>query len=131
MRVLYDLFPARVLVIPPGDGEVPYEHPRGNEELTVTSAVPHARRVDAVRVIITDELVLIAGDSASGPVLIFRERYSPENLHLQKLRQKVSRVTTFTGKIILLQKDENCGCGSRLKTWNPYGVVHSSKDPTE
>lgn len=131
MKVLYDLFPARILVIPPGEDGAPYEHPRGNDELTVTSAVPHGRRVDAVRVIVTDEMILIAGDSPTGPVLIFRERYDKATLDLQKLRKKISRLTTVQGKIVLLQKDENCGCGSRLRTWNPYGTVNSSKDPTE
>ena len=125
MRVVFDLFPARVRVIPPGDS-LP-----APADLTVTSNLPGSRLVEAVRIILTGRTILIAADSNNGPVLIFREKYHPANVSLQRKRKKVSYVVTESGKIVLFEKDENCGCGSMLRGWNPYRTEHSTKDPIE
>jgi hypothetical protein len=127
MQIVFDLFPARVFVAPQSDELDALTY----EELTVLSSAPHSRRVDAVRVVITEATVMIAADSPSGPMLIFQEKYDPASLQTQKNRAKPSRLRTLSGKVIVFEKDENCGCGSRLRSWNPYRTVYSTKDPIE
>ena len=127
MHVVFDLFPARVLVIPPSDELNALNY----EEIQVLSAVKSSRRVEAVRVVLTEATVMIAADSDTGPVLIFQEKYDPASLILSKNRSKPMRLRTLNGKVLVFQKDENCGCGSRLRSWNPYRTVYSTKDPIE
>lgn len=125
MKVIYDVYPAKALVAPATK----------NLELatmTLHTEVKHSRLVTDVRVVITEEVVMIAADSSSGPVLIFQERYSPDNLIVDKDKRKISRVQTNSGKSIAFTKDESsCGCGGRLRAWNPYRTVYSKNDPTE
>ena len=42
-----------------------------------------------------------------------------------------SYIVTKTGKMVAFKLDRNCGCGSRLRAWNPYRHVYSSKDPSK
>lgn len=128
MKVVYDVYPAKALVTPPRKETDTYEL----ATMTLHTEVQHSRRVNDVRVVITDEVVMIAADSSSGPVLIFQERYNPENLILDKDKRNISRVQTVTGKSIAFSKDEaSCGCGGKLRAWNPYRTVYSKNDPTE
>ena len=128
MKIVYDVYPAKALVTPPRREFDTYEF----ATMTLTTEIKDSRRVNDVRVVITDEVVMIAADSSSGPVLIFQERYSPENLIVDKDKKKISRVQTVTGKSIVFSKDEaSCGCGGKLRAWNPYRTVYSSKDPSE
>lgn len=107
MHILLDLFPAVV---------------------TVTMDGVPARTVSRTRVIVTDALVLVAGDSMHGPMLIFREAIASSEINK---RSESSSVITTSGKVLSFVKDENCGCGSRLKGWNPYQQLYSTKDPQE
>lgn len=128
MKIIYDLYPAKVLVTPPYRANDSYDQ----ATMTFTTEVKDSRRVDSVRIVITEETVMIAGDSSSGPVLIFQERYNPENIILDKNKKNPSRLTTVNNKTLVFAKDEaSCGCGSMLRSWNPYNTVYSSKDPTE
>lgn len=127
MKITFDMFPARILVIPPSESLDALEY----ESIAFRTEVQSARRVEAVRVVLTERTIMIAGDSSNGPVLIFQEKYDPSSIMLQKNRSKPSRVRTLTGKVIIFEKDENCGCGSRLRAWNPYRTVYSTKDPIE
>lgn len=68
---------------------------------------------------------MIAEDSPEGPKLVFREKV----LEI-KQESKLTHLLTESGKIIVVTKDHNCGCGSRLRSWNPYGnYISSSQDP--
>lgn len=127
MRVVFDMFPARVLVIADQESNADLNL----DDLTYTTRVPNSRKVEAVRVVLTEATIMIAGDSSNGPVLIFQEKYDPSTLVLNKNRSKPGRLTTLNGKILVFQKDENCGCGSKLRAWNPYRTVYSTKDPIE
>jgi hypothetical protein len=127
MNIVFDLFPARVLVIPEQDSNATLSQ----EDLGYTTPVPNSRKVEAVRLILTEHTIMMAGDSSNGPVLIFQEKYDASTLVLNKNRSKPGRLTTVNGKIIVFQKDENCGCGSKLRSWNPYRTVYSTKDPIE
>lgn len=130
MKVIYDIFPARVRVIPKESldktkDESPFK------DLTVLSRIDGSRMVDAVRVVITNDKVIIAADSSSGPIVIFRESYDSDSLDVVKRGTTTSRLLTDTGKAVIFEKDKNCGCGSRLRGWNPYNTLNASGDPTE
>jgi hypothetical protein len=128
MQVIYDVYPAKALVTPPKRASDIYEF----SDMTWTTEVKDSRRVSDVRVVVTEQTVMIAADSSSGPVLIFQEKYSPGDIYLDKSKTKISRIRTVSGKSIVFTKDEDsCGCGSRLKVWNPYRTVYSTKDPIE
>lgn len=133
--VKYDIFPAKALVSPPQKKK---SAPDDNEYATFNyddlhyySELEGSRRVEAIRIVITEKMILIAADGQNGPVLIFKEKYDRDSLFVHKNRAQPSRVRTETGKIIVFQKDDNCGCGSRLRTWNPYRTMYSTKDPIE
>lgn len=128
MRVIYDLFPSRVRVVPPEQRE---EALAAAELNTFTEAF--GRAVDRTRVIVTEKTVMVAADADAGPVLIFREKYDPATLVWSKKRspKEVNRLVTLTGKLLVVQFSDGCGCGSRLRAWNPYRTVYSSGDPVE
>lgn len=128
MRVIYDLFPARVRVCV---GENVDDETFAS--LTPLTRIQGSRLVDAVRVILTDEMIMIAADSSNGPMLIFKERYVKESLTPDKPKptRGITKLRTITGKVIVMEKDSNCGCGSRLRGWNPYNTVYSTSDPVE
>jgi len=128
MKVIYDLFPARVRVCV-GENVSDEEY----ETIGVMTRVQGSRLVDKVRVILTDVTIMIAADSDNGPMLIFRDRYIKESLSPEKPKpgRGVTRLKTETGKVIIMEKDANCGCGSRLRGWNPYNTAYSTNDPVE
>lgn len=85
------------------------------------------RRVDRCRVAIFNKKIYVVVDTPEGFKVIFRE----ELADYQKLEKQHNAITT-TGKIIAFRKDDNCGCGSRLRSWSPFGnQVRSSEDPDE
>jgi len=124
MRVLCDIFPARLRVIP---STTPIDY----DTLDVVQPADGSRLVTVVRVIVSDDTVLVGGESSDGPMLIFRERYDPATLTVDRSGLTPSRLVTESGKVLVFDKDQNCGCGSRLRSWNPYRTLSSSKDPTE
>jgi hypothetical protein len=86
-------------------------------ELMPKGAAPKGtRRLDRCRVAVFNDQVLIAVDSPSGPNLVFKEAIT-----FYEKFEKIHRVITETGKLIAFKKDDNCGCGSRLRSWSPYG----------
>lgn len=126
VKILYDNFPLRARVFA---SDVVSD----DEFLTVSIMEQRARSrlVTALRAVVTDEIIMIAADSDKGPVLLFKERYDPNTLTITKGVEKLLRVRTLSGKTIVIERDANCGCGSKLRGWNPYKTVYSSKDPTE
>ena len=118
-RVLLDRFPCHLAAI--GAGEVEdvttmrsFEPTKGSTYLEIT------------RVIVTDEYVLVAKDGPSGPQIVFREAYTTF-IASEKPTQD-SFVVTSSGKMLAFKKDTGCGCGSRLRGWNPYKTLNSIKD---
>jgi len=116
-----DVFPAIVRLAPSDSlSDITALNIRGD-------APQGSRFVDRARVVILNDQIMIAVDSPTGPSLVFREKVI-ETRHIEKM----SYAKTESGKILAFTKDENCGCGSRLRTWNPYGnIVTSTADPTE
>lgn len=119
MRIQADVFPAIVTVADAGSLEdINTLLPRGG-------APKGSRKVDACRVTIVDGLLLIAVDSPTGPRLVFREK-----IEFYTKADRIHRAKTETGKFLAFGKDNNCGCGSRLRTWNPYkNILTSEQDP--
>jgi hypothetical protein len=112
VRIQADVFPAVATLADPDSLEdIETLLPRGG-------APKGSRKVDACRITIIDGLLLIAVDSPTGPRLVFKEK-----VESYSKSDRVHRVKTETGKFIAFGKDNNCGCGSRLRTWNPYKNV--------
>jgi hypothetical protein len=61
---------------------------------------------------------MIGLDSPEGPKLVFQEKYVSH-----KKEGKHHIVQTIEGKTLIFRKDDNCGCGSRLRSWQPYGSI--------
>lgn len=120
MRRQLDVFPAIVKVISPDSlsdlslANVKGDMPQGT------------RKLDRCRVVVLNETIVIAVDSPEGPQLVFRERV------VEMINEKgLDRVKTESGKMLAFAKDTNCGCGSRLRSWNPFGsIVASTEDPS-
>jgi hypothetical protein len=87
---------------------------------------PGANYLEITRVIITDEHILVAKDSPDGPQIVFRETY--QTFIASEEVDSDSFVVTSSGKMIAFKKDRGCGCGSRLRGWNPYKTLNSIKD---
>jgi hypothetical protein len=121
MRKSIDVFPALIKLAPPGSLE-------DFTQLQTKGDTPQGtRRVDRSRAVIIDDVLIIAQDSPEGPKVVFQEEVAEVSQE-----KKTSHVLTVSGKIIAVTKDDNCGCGSRLRGWNPYGsaIVMSSEDPS-
>ncbi len=122
MRAVSDVFPAVVWLAPPNS--------IGLDELVIPGPCPEGtRKVDRVRVVLLGDNILIAQDTPEGPKLVFREKYLHKHTDYNH-----HAVLTESGKVVAFKKDASCGCGSRLRGWNPYGQnssVYSSQDPEE
>lgn len=122
MRAVSDVFPALVWLSPPNS--------IGLDELKIPGKAPEGtRKVDRVRVVLIGDNILIAQDSPEGPKLVFKEKYISRHVD-----GKLQAVLTESEKVVAFIKDSSCGCGSRLRSWNPYGQnnsVYSSQDPEE
>jgi hypothetical protein len=122
LRAVSDVFPALVWIAPPNS--------IGLDEFTIPGPSPEGtRKVDRVRVVLLGDSILIAQDSPEGPTLVFREKYTHRHVD-----GKLQAVLTESEKIVAFIKDTTCGCGSRLRGWNPYGQnnsVYSNQDPIE
>jgi len=116
-----DIFPAVIRLSPENTVE-------NLDDFGITGDAPQGtRKLDRCRAVILNGSLMVVVDSPSGPSLVFQEKITEE-----KHEKKVSKVRTVTNKVIAITKDQNCGCGSRLRGWNPYGnVVGSSFDPVD
>jgi hypothetical protein len=121
MQIIYDVFPAHFVIVPP-DTLADFN------TLSSNPPTPSAYYTATTRVIVTDTHITVASDSPSGPQIIFNEMYKTF-IKPSKVDQD-AHVITDSGKMIAFQKDTNCGCGSRLRAWNPYRTLGSIYDPT-
>jgi hypothetical protein len=118
-RVILDRFPCHLAAIAAGKIE---------DVTTMRSFEPTegSTYLEITRVIITDEHILVAKDSPEGPQIVFRETY--QTFIASEKSTEDSFVVTSSGKMIAFKKDTGCGCGSRLRGWNPYKTLNSIKD---
>jgi hypothetical protein len=112
MKIIHDIFPAKLIVAPAGLVD-------SVDELSIKPATRGAYLVDTARVIITDLLIVIAQDSPEGPLVIFQEKYE------SFVKGEQSKVVTVSGKMVVYERDTNCGCGSRLRGWNVTRTLYS------
>lgn len=119
-KVSFDLFPAHVALAPEGLLEDP---------LLLSSAPASAGSyyISVARVLIFgDRVVVVQEFPSQGAVVVFNEAI--KNFYKAASRDQDSIVITVSGKILAFKKDSSCGCGSRLRSWNPYRVLYSNKD---
>jgi hypothetical protein len=125
MQIIADVFPAHF------SGVLASNYPRPIEELQAISLkVPQVAYVATTRVVMTETHISVASDSPNGPQIVFNEPYS-QLLPPDDKRTGIWRAITQSGKYIAFQKDDACGCGTRLRSWNPYRTLQSINDPTE
>lgn len=121
MKVKVDLFPSHFSVTPSGVY-------KNVSELTAQPVVRSKKvfYVSKTRVVLWSkdgtDFITVASDSPEGPQVVFQQKYveMTEN-------DGVYRLLTIEGKMIAFEKDSNCGCGSRLRSWNPYKTLQSIK----
>ena len=80
--------------------------------------------VDKCRVVIYNDQIIVAVDSPEGARIIFQEEY---DTFLKDLKGE-SKILTKSGKMLAFKRDTNCGCGSRLRSWNPTRTLKTLKD---
>jgi hypothetical protein len=117
LKILADIFPAHLQVAPANT----FSDVR---ELNPAPAKDGLFYVGTTRTLITEEndiqKIVVAVDSPDGAQIIFLEELEEA---LQE--DKVYRAITKSGKMLAFTKDTNCGCGSRLRAWNPYRTLNS------
>lgn len=125
MSVKHDIFPAFVALLPADD-------PTPLEELRSGPLYPKtARQVITARVVVFNNRITIAVDGDQGPKVIFNQPIATATFQKSAKPSEDSFVQTLSGVKVAYRKDENCGCGSRLRSWNPYRTLNSKLDPTE
>lgn len=121
MKILVDIFPAHLQVAP------------ANALSDISELNPSPARnglfyVATTRSLITEEdgiqKVIVAVDSPDGAQIIFLEEIEDA---FEDKTTKTYRIVTKSGKMLAFTKDTNCGCGSRLRAWNPYRTLHSNR----
>lgn len=119
MKILLDRFPCHLAAVAAD---------KIDDVTTLRSfePTPGANYLEITRVIVTDEMVIVAKDGTEGPQIVFREAY--ETFIPSEKPEEDSFVTTKSGKMLAFKKDRGCGCGSRLRGWNPYATLNSIKD---
>jgi hypothetical protein len=119
VKILLDLFPCHLAAIAAGKLD-------DVSELKSYQPTPGSTYLEITRVIVTENTVIVAKDSDSGPQIVFQEKY--ETFEAAEDKKMDSRVVTKSGKMLAFKKDTGCGCGSRLRGWNPYNTVNSIRD---
>lgn len=116
MNIILDRFPCHLVAIAAGEID-------DVTNLRSYDPTPGATYLEVTRVIITEDQILVAKDSDSGPQIVFKEAY---DVYIPSSEvTKDSFVITASGKMLAFKKDTGCGCGSRLRGWNPYKTLNA------
>lgn len=129
-RVRADVFPA-ILTVSPADSPQP-----ADSTTPLSQLHPDSRRIERVRVVVTQDAVYVFQDHHSGPRLIFSERLAsyappprpsppPRGQTLSRTPPRQATLQTDSGKTLAFYRDGSCGCGSRLKGFNPFDSITS------
>ena len=123
MNIHADVFPCFVSVTPAGTDIA-------MEDLRSSPPSRDSYQIAITRVVISANVLYVAQDHHTGPVIVFQEEIDPTTYYKSDdIRSKDSYIQTISGKKIAWKKDSACGCGSRLKSWSPTRYAMSSKDP--
>jgi hypothetical protein len=117
-QVRHDIFPAYVAIISAA-------HNTLNEDMTASPLFPKdALQVEKARIVVYEDHVTVAVDGDNGARIIIDEDIKlGSHIKTSKNGTTNSFVTTKSGAKIVYMKDVNCGCGSRLRSWNPYTTL--------
>lgn len=135
VRVRADVYPASLVVAPASSPE-----PASALRLPGPDDPHGRRRLDKVRVLVTDTHVYVFEDSSNGPQVIFSETFTdytpPIPQHRRRVRDAMNpseaTLTTQSGKTLAFSRQSGCGCGSRLKTFDPFKIiVAAARKPAE
>lgn len=120
MRKFFDVFPAIMRIAPP-------DSVTDTNSFGIRGDAPKGtRKLDRCRAVSLENVLRVVVDSPEGPKLVFQEK-----IQNQTKEGKTYWVETVSGKLFVIEKDNNCGCGSRLRSWNPYGThISSNEDPS-
>jgi hypothetical protein len=119
MRIIEDIFPAHSSFAAPGTID-------NIETLYANPEQENVYYVGTARVVLTETTIMVAIDSPEGAKIVFREEY--ETFLTNHPNDPTYRLVTKSGKMVAFKRDSTCGCGSRLRSWNPYKTLGSSKD---
>ena len=113
-RIVADFFPARLLLAAPQIFESTFDMalPEEREPKRIPEGTYY---VDVCRIVFTQNEIVIAVEEEDGVRIIFRDKYSP----IHNVSQDIDRIITTTGRMLVFEVDSTCGCGARLKSWNP------------
>lgn len=111
-----DVFPA-VLSFAPAD------HPTPVEELRSGPPTEGSVQINSARVVLTHDRIIVARDGQGGPQIVYSQQIDPKSFVKHPDARMDSYILTVDGTKIAFKKDSQCGCGSRLKSWNPYKSI--------
>lgn len=117
MRIIFDQFPSLLVAVPSNLN-------LSLDDVKVVPPTEGSFMVDKCRVVIDDDLIIVAVDSPEGARIIFQEEY---DTFVKDLKGE-SKILTKSGKMLAFKRDTNCGCGSRLRSWNPTRTLKTLKD---
>lgn len=114
----HDVFPAHVIVAP-ADSAIDLH------DLKPLKRAVEGYKVDVARVTVANNRVLIARDDPAGPLVVFNDTLN--TFEPATDRNGISFLTTRSGQKIAYVRDSSCGCGSRLRSWNPLRFFTSTE----
>jgi len=113
VKILQDLFPAEAILRPANDQPL----------MDFDFGASNAHDIKDVRIIVTPTHIIMAQDGPGGPQVVFKEEYDPGLYIRDTERRGLHRIQTRAGRQIAFHITSSCGCGSRLRSWNPYKAL--------
>jgi hypothetical protein len=118
MKIVLDMYPSHCVLAEAGSFEPITEL----KSQPVPMDVGYAHKS---RVVMTKDTIVAAEDQPDGVKIIFQETYTEPPI----VKDGEYWLTTNNGRQMSFKKDTgDCGCGSRLPSWNPYKALISIKD---
>lgn len=108
MQVINDIFPA-VVTVHPSPEEPPF-------------------KIINARIVISNTRLIVATDQPEGPMVVYTEDIDAADL--VRIERNQYEIEATSGRKISWIKDSSCGCGSRLRTWRPFGYLTSTAEGT-
>lgn len=108
-----DVYPALVAVY----SAPPLDHPYPFQSVGISDGP--VSRFNESRVIVHKNRLIVGADSPRGPQAVFSEELAEELPRTQG--DPFLRFLTVSGGLVVVARSKGCGCGSRLRSWNPYG----------
>ena len=113
-----DMFPVALSIYSP-EYYLKFEKPY----TSIGIADPTATQYSNCRVIVHNNRIIVGADTARGAQEVFKDDIS--EMHIQK---PYTYIITAHGFLVVFAKSKDCGCGSRLKAWNPYGQIVKARN---